>query len=425
MDTPGDHAVNLSDSGRVAASSGLGDAQCSPPEPPASAGPFGRLRTIAWQVVFGGNVYNRSEFAGAFGDLGSLIPFVLAYITINGMDPAGILLSFGISKIFVGAYFKTPISVQPMKAIGATAIANPGAISHGMIWGSGLFSAAFWTIMALTGAIDWLARVTSRPVMRGIMLGLGVSFMLTGLDSMKEQPLTAVAGVVLTFMFLSSQRIPAMLVLLALGVVISFVLNPALAAELGQISVRFRLPDFALGQMSWNDLLMGTLILGIPQVPLTLGNAILGISAENNALFPDRPVKARTIALDHGLMNFVSAAIGGVPLCHGAGGMAGHVRFGAKTGGALVILGLILTILGLFFSDSVGLLFQMLPTAILGVILFFAGLNLAATARDIGTKKEDIYVMLATAGIATFNMGIAFVAGMALYYGMRRGVVKA
>src|SRR3990170_8155235 len=111
---------------------------------------------------------------------------------------------------------------------------------------------------------------------------------------------------------------------------------------------------------------MGAVVLGLPQAPLTLGNAILGTAAENNELFPHRPVKARTLALDHGLMNAVAAAIGGVPLCHGAGGMAGHVRFGARTGGALVILGLIVTFIGLFLSDSVALLLGLVPTAVLG-----------------------------------------------------------
>jgi hypothetical protein len=38
-------------------------------------------------------------------------------------------------------------------------------------------------------------------------------------------------------------------------------------------------------------------------------------------------------------MNLVGACLGGVPMCHGAGGMATHIRFGARTGGALVISG--------------------------------------------------------------------------------------
>ncbi len=104
--------------------------------------------------------------------------------------------------------------------------------------------------------------------------------------------------------------------------------------------------------------------------------------------------------------------------------MAGHVRFGARTGGALVMLGTIVTFIGLFFSNSVALLLGLVPTAVLGVILFFTGLELASLVRDIGNRKEDIYVMVATAGIAILNMGVAFLSGLALYYAIRRGIIK-
>ncbi len=137
--------------------------------------------------------------------------------------------------------------------------------------------------------------------------------------------------------------------------------------------------------MTWQDFVLGALVLGIPQVPLTLGNAVLGTVAENNELFPGRPVTVKKVALDHGFINIVSFVLGGIPVCHGAGGMAGHVRFGARTGGALVILGVILLALGLFFSQSVTVLFNMIPPVILGVILFFAGIELASIVWDIGT----------------------------------------
>ncbi|HLC29610.1 MAG TPA: putative sulfate/molybdate transporter [Dehalococcoidia bacterium] len=400
------------------------DFQSSVVTQPASVGPVGRLGRFARKVVFGGNRYNRNEFAGAFGDLGTFIPFVVAYITVNRMDPAGILLSFGLFKIFVGLYFKTPVSVQPMKAIGGAAIAHPDLVTPGMIWGSGIFTAIFWATMAVTGAISWLEKITAKPVMRGIMLGLGISFILDGLGMAREQPVLAVGAAAVTLLFLTSERVPAMLLLLALGIGYSLVQNTALLGQLSTISPHLRLPEFTLGKLTWNDLVMGTLILGLPQAPLTLGNAILGITAENNELFPDRPIKVKTVALDHGFMNVVSAAIGGVPLCHGAGGMAGHVRFGARTGGALVILGLIVTFLGLFFSDSVAQLFSLIPSAVLGVILLFTGVELSSMVRDVGDRKEDIYVLLVTAGIAIVNMGVAFVAGLALYYGLRRGLVR-
>jgi len=162
-----------------------------------------------------GNDYNRMEFAGAFGDLGTLIPFVVGYITLNKLDPVGILVAFGLFKIFVGLYFRTPVPIQPMKAIGGMAIAHASTITPGMIWGSGIFTGVFWLVMGLTGAITWIQKVTTKPVVRGIMLGLGLSFVVEGLGMMRTEPLFAIGGGVLTLLLLNSKRYPAMLALLA------------------------------------------------------------------------------------------------------------------------------------------------------------------------------------------------------------------
>ena len=371
-----------------------------------------------------GNDYNKMEFAGAFGDLGTLIPFVVGYITINKMDPLGILVAFGLFKIFAGLYFRTPFPIQPMKAIGGMAISHPGMITSGMIWGAGIFTGIFWLVMGLTGAITWIEKITTKPVVRGIMLGLGLSFITEGLVMMKEQHLLAIGGIVITFLLLSSKRFPAMLCLLGYGIVMAVIQRPELIQELSHLSMRFRLPELTIGKISWKELLSGFVILGIPQAPLTLGNAIIGTVAENNTHFPDRKVTAKTISIDHGVMNLISTSIGGIPMCHGAGGMAGHIRFGARTGGALVILGLIVLLTGLFLSDSVALLFQFFPRSILGIILFFAGLELALVIRDIKLKKENLYVLIVTAGIAMWNMGVAYLAGLVLYYGIQRRWIK-
>lgn len=371
-----------------------------------------------------GNEYNRMEFAGAFGDLGTLIPFVVGYITLNKMDPLGILIAFGIFKIFVGLYFRTPVPIQPMKAIGGMAIAHAGTITPGMIWGSGIFTGLFWLLMGVTGAITWIEKITTKPVVRGIMLGLGLSFIGEGLGMMKAQPVLAIGGVVIILLLLSSRRLPAMLALLGYGIAMAFIQRPELFGELSQLSIRFRLPEFTLGRISWKELLSGFVILGLPQAPLTLGNAIIGTVAENNQYFPDRKVTAKTITIDHGVMNLISFCIGGIPMCHGAGGMAGHIRFGARTGGALVILGVIVLLIGLFLSNSVGLLFQVFPRPILGVILFFAGVELASVVKDIKLKKQNLFVLLITAGTAMWNMGVAYLAGLILYYGLQRRWIK-
>ncbi|MBS3906593.1 MAG: putative sulfate/molybdate transporter [Syntrophaceae bacterium] len=367
-----------------------------------------------------GNDYNKMELAGAFGDLGTLIPFVVGYITLNKMDPAGILVAFGLFKIFVGLYFKTPIPVQPMKAIGGMAIARSGSITPGMIWGSGIFTGLFWLLMGLTGAITWIEKITTKPVVRGIMLGLGLSFVVEGLGLMKNQPLFAFGGVMLTLFLLNNRRLPAMLVLLGYGAILVLIQNPNLIGELSHLSIRFRMPELTFGKISWKELFSGFIFLGLPQAPLTLGNAIIATVAENNYHFPDRKVTVKTISIDHGVMNLISTFMGGIPMCHGAGGMAGHLRFGARTGGALVILGVMVLLIGLFLSDAVALLFQIFPRPILGVILFFAGVELALVVQDIKLKKHNLFVLLVTAGIAMWNMGAAYLAGLILYYGLQR-----
>ncbi|MHB8990164.1 MAG: putative sulfate/molybdate transporter [Chloroflexota bacterium] len=371
-----------------------------------------------------GNRYDRMEWAGACGDLGTLIPFVVGYIAVLKMDPVGILVAFGLAKVAVGLFYRTPMPVQPMKAIGGAAIGQAGAITPAMVYGAGLVTAAIWLLLGLTGALDRVARLASKPVIRGIVLGLGFTFILEAFRMMESDPLVAGVALVLTYLLLSNTNLPAMFLLLLLGVSVALFQHPDLPGRLLQAGVHLRLPGSAMAELTWQDLLMGGLLLAIPQLPLSLGNACIAVVAENNDLFPDRPVTERRVGTTMGLMNLFSPLLGGVPMCHGAGGMAGHVRFGARTGGALVILGGILVFLGLFLGHSVDLIFQIFPAAILGVILFFAGAELALSARDVGSRKEDFYLMLVTAGFATWNMGVAFVAGVLLHHALRRDVVK-
>jgi MFS superfamily sulfate permease-like transporter len=373
----------------------------------------------------GGNDYTLQELAGAFGDLGTLIPFVVGYITVAGMDPVGVLVGFGLFKIVAGLYFKSPIPIQPMKAIGTAVISHPETVTSGAIWASGLFTGALWLLLGMSGAVTWIARITSRPVVHGLILGLGLGFVLEGVKMAEADLPLAVAATVLTFVLLSRERIPAMLGLLAFGVVVALVREPALLGELGRVSFRLRLPEFTLTRLAWADVVTGVLVLGLPQAALTLGNAIVATVDENNVLFPERPLTVRMVAVDHGLMNLVGASLGGVPMCHGAGGLAGHVRFGARTGGALVILGSLVLFAGLFLGDSIQTLFKVFPSALLGVILLFGGLELASGVQGGHQSKEDRYVLLLTAGISLWNMGAAYAEGLLLGWAFQRGWLKA
>jgi xanthine/uracil permease len=190
------------------------------------------------------------------------------------------------------------------------------------------------------------------------------------------------------------------------------------------VTIEPRLPTFALSQLTWNDLLIGAVFLALPQVPLTLGNAVIAITEENNRLFPNRPVTEGKIATSTGLMNMLSAGVGGVPMCHGAGGMAGHVQFGARTGGAVVILGAVLLLTAIFFSGSVATLLQLFPPSVLGVILFLTGAQLALGSCDLSKDKGERFVTLITGALAVWNVGIAFIVGMAAYRLNKRGWLR-
>jgi MFS superfamily sulfate permease-like transporter len=374
-----------------------------------------------------GNRFDRMEWAGAFGDLGTLIPFVVAYIAVLKIDPFGILFTFGAAMVACGLYYKTPFPVQPMKAIGAVATtqaAQTAVITQAAVYSASLVTGLLWLALGLTGAATRIARLVPRPVVVGIVLGLGLGFMLEGIKMMSDGWAVAAIGLLGTLLLLVNRAIPAMFLLLLYGGVCGAVQNPEFLRALYAVKFELHTPHLVLSGITGYDLMVGTVFLALPQIPLTLGNAVIAIREENNRLFPDRPVTEKTVATSTGLMNLAGAVFGGVPMCHGAGGMAGHVAFGARTGGAPIILGVLLLCLAFFFSGSIEAIFSVFPRAVLGVILFLTGAQLALGSCDFSKDKGERLITLTTAAFAMWNVGLAFAAGITLTYIARRGLLR-
>lgn len=370
-------------------------------------------------AVRSANRYDRPEWAGAFGDLGTLMPFVIAYVSVLKLDPFGVLFGFGVSMVVSGWFYRTPFPVQPMKAAGAVATtqaAQSAVITPGAVYGAGLVTGLIWLLLGATGVAERLTRWISRPVAQGVVLGLGMAFMWQGAQLMASQWLLAGAGLLVVLLLARSRRFPGIFVLMLMGVAWTAAMQPELMSRLLQARPDLRWPTWAWPTISWSDLVLGTMFLALPQVPLTLGNAIIGVREENNRLFPDRPVTDRQIAVSTGVMNVFGSAVGGVPMCHGAGGMAGHVAFGARTGGSLVILGGLLVVLAIVFSGSIVALFEVIPQAVLGTILFMTGVQLAAGQFDASREGNASTVLLVTAGLSMWNVGIGFAVGLVLQW---------
>ena len=373
------------------------------------------------------NRFDLPEWAGAFGDLGTLIPFVAAYVSILKMDANGLLVAFGVALIAAGSIYRTPFPVQPMKAIGAAAVSQTmlaAGLGSAAVIGAALTTGLLWIVLAVTGLGRQAARWVPRSALLGVVMGLGFSFMLEGIRMMSSSPWVAGLLLALTLVLLGRPRVPAMLMLLAVGVLIAVIGQPDLLHELSMLRPEFKLPALAWKSLSLSDLWTGFVLLALPQLPLTFGNAFISITEENNRLFPDRPVTERSVAFSTGVMNLGSSLIGGIPMCHGAGGMAGHVQFGARTGGSSIILGGVLLCAGLFLSASIVTVFRIFPQNVLGVILFLAGLQLALGSRDAGAEKADRFVVLATAAFAIWNVGAAVLFGILVHQASQRGWLR-
>jgi hypothetical protein len=193
---------------------------------------------------------------------------------------------------------------------------------------------------------------------------------------------------------------------------------------LANAPIGFRLPALTLDTVEWSHVVVAMIVLVLPQLPLTFGNAVVAIVEENNRLFPEHAITEKRVAISTGLMNLFAGSLGGVPMCHGAGGMAGHVRFGARTGGAPVILGMLLVVAGLFFAGAVETGLALFPAPILGVILFVAGSQLALGVCDGWQQKDDRFVLIVVAALSIWNVGVAFLFGLATQWMLRRKLLE-
>jgi xanthine/uracil permease len=379
------------------------------------------------QPAVSANCYDRMEWAGAFGDLGTLIPFVVAYIGMVGMDPFGILFAFGVALIVCGAYYRTPMPVQPMKAAGAVAAtqaAQTAIITPAAVVGAGLATGVIWLLLGWTGTARRIAALVPPFVVMGIVLGLGMAFMIEGIKMMATGWLIAAVALGGTVLLLTNRTVPAMFLLLIFGAVCGLIADPALWQKVAGVTIEFRPPTFALSELTLHDFFLGLVFLTLPQLPLTLGNAIIATAEENNRLFADRPVDENKLSSSTGILNLFGASVGGIPMCHGAGGMAGHVAFGARTGGATVILGVVLLATALFLSGSIQTLLSIFPPAVLGVILFLTGAQLALGSCSFSTNKGERFITLITAAFCIWNVGIGFLVGMIGAFLNKRGLLK-
>ncbi|MEJ5366766.1 MAG: putative sulfate/molybdate transporter [Bryobacteraceae bacterium] len=367
--------------------------------------------------------FDRHEWSGAFGDMGTDLPLLVGMILAARLDSASVLAVFGLMQILTGVWYRMPMPVQPLKAMAALVIAQK--LPAATLYGGGLAIGILMLALTLSGAIGWLARAVPTAVVRGIQFGLGLQLASIALrDYVRSDGLAgwtlAAAGFAITAVLMRRRNFPAAAALIALGLIYAFAFK--LNASDLVSAAGFRLPR--LHAVSWPDIWTGLLVLALPQLPLSLANSVLATRQVARDLFPDRPLTVRQIGFTYSLMNLVNPFLGGAPTCHGSGGMAGHYAFGGRTGGSVVIYGGIFLVLGLFFSNGFQKIIEIFPLPVLGILLLFESLALLLLVRDVAADRTG-FAVAALVGLSALFLPYGYVTGMIagtlLHAAARRG----
>jgi len=382
--------------------------------------------------------FDLQEWSGAFGDLGLLIPVVAALVLSNGFNATSILLVFGVVYILSALYYRLPMPVQPLKAMAAIAIAQ--GLGADVVSAGALLMAALLLALAATGLIEPISRLFTRPVVRGIQAAVGLLLIRTAfkmsisgevLEGRGEMfvslgaqvpvgVLIALGALAIIGLALWKRGLPTALMVLAFGVLAGLALGSA--GAMARVVPGPEAPSLALP--SGATLATAFVLLVVPQVPLTIGNAVVACADTAHGYFGRAAARVthRSLLSSMGLANLFAGAIGGMPVCHGAGGLTAHYRFGARTAAAGLIIGSLLVALALAFGSGAVQLFGLIPYPVLGVMLGVVGAQHALLARDCRRLDEiAVVATVALLAIAMSNVAIGFAAGIALHFALAVG----
>ncbi|KAI4748016.1 hypothetical protein E4T50_01724 [Aureobasidium sp. EXF-12298] len=392
------------------------------------------LRTLQTQPL--------NELSGALGDLGTLLPLLIALTLTKSISLSATLVFSGLANIATGVAFGIPLPVQPMKAIAAIAISQSYTINENI--SAGLFVGGVVTFLSLTGLLKWFGRVVPIPVVRGIQMGAGFALVISAGTSLlkplgwtspdwSDNWLWAMSAFI--FLLLSSlvPRVPYALLVFILGLTLS------------GIHLSSHPPTQPSHFQTWHP----KTYLPTPK-DFYKGAFEAAVTSLSASLFPSNqpPTPTNTqIGLSVGLANLIGCWFGAMPMCHGSGGLAAQHRFGARSGASIILLGLVKLILGLIAGESIIPLLQRFPKSLLGIMVLAAGVELAKVGQSLDdvqdaweeTENEDAAatdkrrklnekekknrwaVMLVTvAGCLAFkNDAVGFIAGMVWHWGLK------
>jgi len=368
---------------------------------------------------------NRNEFSGAFGDIGTDLPLIIGILLVTNLQMSNVLIVYGFLQILTSIVYGIPMPVQPLKAVALLVISQK--ISSDVIFGGGFAIGIIMLFLTITGLINWLNKIIPKTVIRGIQFGLGLQLSLLAIKEYITSDsyigyIFASIGFVIGLILIGNKKYPPAIFILLLGFIYIIAFKFNIIA-----TINISLPHITIPELKYDSIVSGLIILALPQIPLSLGNSIFATKQLAQDYFPEKKITAKGIGFTYSAMNIISSFFGGLPVCHGSGGIAGHYTFGGRTGGSTFIYGLFYLLLGLFFSGNAVETLQIFPKPILGVILLFEGIALILLIKDIITDKKMFFIAVIV-GICANGLPNGYLIGMVigtiLYYLSDKWILK-
>lgn len=335
-----------------------------------------------------------SDFVGSFSDCAVLFPLLILLGQKTSFQLPLLFLSAGLMVIFSGIYYRVPMSVQPLKSIAIAAIAVGATAAEIQI--STFFLSIVFFILIYLKTEKWL-QYFSESWIHALQVALGVLLILQGFNSV-----TYVHGDILLLVFLSAVLIylikkwdwPILGVLATLALAYSFITGVRWS-EVELQSIEFKI-GFSEGHLRWP--LIANLLL--PQLVLTMANSVIATentckhyfskSTDNRVIETVTKIRLmKTIAVS----NFFSSLLGGLPMCHGSGGVTALYKGGARDWTSNLYLGCFLLFLTAvtFFYD---VRFLEFPQLIFSVLLIVVGIYHLLLAKSTWQSIEGKFRLL-------------------------------
>lgn len=356
------------------------------------------------------------EISGSLGDLGTFLPFVIGFSKLNIISINNSLFFAGLLNVITGFAWNSPMPVQPMKSIGASALTED--LNSQEVLVAGIVTGFCVMMLGITGLINKLTNKVSIKIVYGIQIGLGIKMGITGtkyiINSNLIEKIIGLSLSILSYIIFNfSDKVPIALLITIIGIIYSIINYVKNINDYNAYEFISPFDIDIIQNINSTHIINGITKGAIPQLPLTLLNSCLSVKKLHDDFFPDNILSMREISTSVGLMNILTCPFGGIPVCHGAGGLAGQYKFGARCGISEIFLGTIKIILSLSLGNIIYDLLQLFPYFILGILLLYSGLELAIQGSKNGVNDITLITVIIQLSSNTFW---GFLSGMIIDY---------